>query len=77
MYKFKKINKTKMYQLVKEFAGIHWGDDVYLLVSQEETYLPDFDVVHPERKDEVVHLNAHWLYDHGFLDKDSIREEAV
>lgn len=22
MYKFKKINKTKMYQLVKEFAGI-------------------------------------------------------
>ena len=113
MYKFKKINKTKMYQLVKEFAGIrdlppirqcqfgyysrsntcylcvkeglgsfkvvydHWGDDVYLLVSQEETYLPDFDVVHPERKDEVVHLNAHWIYDHGFLDKDSIREEAV
>ena len=113
MYRFKKINKTKMYQLVKEFAGIrdlppirqcqfgyysrsdtcylcykerpdsfkvvydHWGGDVYLLVSQKETYHPDLDVTYPERKDEVVHLNPHWLHDHGFLDKDSIRREAV
>lgn len=109
MYRFKKINKTKMYQLVKAFAGIRdlppirqcqfgyysrsdtcylcfkerpdsfkvvydrWGNQVYLLVSQK----PDLDLTYPERKDEVVHLSLPWLHEHGYLDKDPVREEAV